>query len=598
MKKNSYYQFFKDGETANIKIYGDIVDDVWYEGEVSALSFADELANLGNVTNIQVYINSYGGSVSQGLAIYNMLRNHPAEVTTVCDGFACSIASIIFMAGDKRVMNEGSILMIHEPWVYTMGNADELQKQIESLNKLSELSVNIYSSTTGVESDKISEMMKAETWITPNEAIELGFATEVKGNKEQNIITQSVKQSLMEMIIKCNKENNEVQMMENEPKEIIEVVEEIAEEQPQPEEIIESEEAQMRLEENKNNFDEREMEFNMLNRDREILESRGQRKLTVAEEKFYDKFIEACKSRHPQQAFIALENNEEAVMPETIIEDVFKYLVEEHPLLNAVNGVYAGYSTKWILNDHTKQTAAWGKVGSAIAQDIESAFKVIDLKQCKLSAFASIPQDFLELGKVFLDSYIRKTLAEAIACALEQAIISGNGQDKPVGLMMDMVGNNPQPKEAKAVTELSPKVFGEIVAELSVTEKGMSKKVDRVQMIVNNKTYLTKIQPAIQVLNMEGRYVQELPFPTDIIISNEVEDGKAIVANLKDYFLGLAIGKEGTIEFSDEARFLDDERVYKVKMFACGMAMDNNTARVLDVTGLGEKTIKVEHKGE
>ena len=208
MKKNSYYQFFKDGETANIKIYGDIVDDVWYEGEVSALSFADELANLGNVTNIQVYINSYGGSVSQGLAIYNMLRNHPAEVTTVCDGFACSIASIIFMAGDKRVMNEGSILMIHEPWVYTMGNADELQKQIESLNKLSELSVNIYSSTTGVESDKISEMMKAETWITPNEAIELGFATEVKGNKEQNIITQSVKQSLMEMIIKCNKENN------------------------------------------------------------------------------------------------------------------------------------------------------------------------------------------------------------------------------------------------------------------------------------------------------------------------------------------------------------------------------------------------------
>ena len=609
MMNNKFYQFFKDGNSASIKIYGDIVDDVLYSNEVSAISFTEELENLGTVDNINVYINSYGGSVSAGLAIYNQLKNHSAKVTTYCDGFACSIASVIFMAGDDRVMNEGSILMIHEPWCYTMGNADELQKQIESLRKLSQLSVDIYSNTTGIENNKIAEMMKAETWITPKEALELGFATTINGSNESSLITQSVKESLIKMIMKANKENNEVLKMEekniieNQQDEIVEeTIEEVNEVEvmevvEEPQIIIEESEAtQMKLEENKNI--EMESVNYMLDRNREIMEERGQRKLTTAEEKFYARFVEAAKSRNPQQAFIELEGNEETAMPETIIEDVFKDMVEQHELLGKVNGVYAGYATKWILNDHSKQTAAWGKINGKITKEIEGAFKVVDIKQCKLSAFAQIPVDMLDLGKSFLDAYIRKALADAIAVALEQAIVSGSGIDMPCGLMYDRAEDTGlcTLKSVKAVTELSPKVFGEIVAEMSVTPNGHSRKIDKVQLIVNNKTYLTKILPAVQVLGVDGIYRQELPFPTEIVISAEVADDRAIVAKLDEYFLGLAVGKEGVIEFSNEYKFLEDERTYKVKLHACGMPMDNNIARVLDVSGLGEKVIKVKHE--
>lgn len=202
--KNRYYQLSRYENKAVINIFGDIVDDI-YEDGVSALQFAYELEQLGDVDAIEVYINSYGGSVSQGFAIYNQLKNHPAKVTTVCSGFACSIASIIFLAGDERIMQDASLLMIHNPFCMTMGNANELRKQADDLDKMAQVSVDIYCEVTGLNEETIKDMMDKETWITSKEAYELGFATKdvekEEFKEEVNLVVQSVKRSLMNKII-------------------------------------------------------------------------------------------------------------------------------------------------------------------------------------------------------------------------------------------------------------------------------------------------------------------------------------------------------------------------------------------------------------
>lgn len=201
--KNKYYQLSRYENKAVINIFGDIVDDIYDEG-VSALQFAYELEQVGDVDAIEVYINSYGGSVSQGFAIYNQLKNHPAKITTVCSGFACSIASIIFLAGDERIMQDASLLMIHNPFCMTMGNANELRKQADDLDKMAQVSVDIYCEVTGLDEKTIKDMMDKETWITSKEACELGFATkneEEELNEEVNLVVQSVKRSLIDKII-------------------------------------------------------------------------------------------------------------------------------------------------------------------------------------------------------------------------------------------------------------------------------------------------------------------------------------------------------------------------------------------------------------
>lgn len=201
--KNKYYQFYKQEDRAVVNIFGDIVDDAMFCDGVSAQSFAHDLESMGDVSEIEVYINSYGGSVSQGFAIYNQLKNHTAKVTTICSGFACSIASIIFLAGDERIMQDASLLMIHNPFVMTVGNADELRKQADDLDKMAQVSVDIYCAATGLDEQTIKEMMDKETWITSKEACELGFATakEEEPDEVVNLVVQSVKNSLVSRIV-------------------------------------------------------------------------------------------------------------------------------------------------------------------------------------------------------------------------------------------------------------------------------------------------------------------------------------------------------------------------------------------------------------
>lgn len=187
-----FYEFKKvDEQATDLYIYGDITSYKCDESDVRAFDFAKELSEIG--TDLTVHINSYGGEVAEGLAIYNLLKSFGHKVTTVCDGFACSSASVIFMAGTERVMNKGSLLMIHNAWTCAQGNAEELRKQADDLEKITHPSIDIYCLATGLSQDEIKSMMDAETWMTADEALELGFAT--------SIIEEEAKQSINEQYL-------------------------------------------------------------------------------------------------------------------------------------------------------------------------------------------------------------------------------------------------------------------------------------------------------------------------------------------------------------------------------------------------------------
>lgn len=176
----------KDETSADLYIFGDIVAWAWPEyGEQSGVTIVNQLKAL-DVQNINVHINSYGGDVSEGLAIYNTLREHPANITTICDGFACSAASVVFMAGDRRVMSPASLLMVHNAWTVAMGNAEALRKAATDIETITQASVEAYKKVATISEDEIKALMDAETWILPQDAVNYGFATEIDDDDDDD----------------------------------------------------------------------------------------------------------------------------------------------------------------------------------------------------------------------------------------------------------------------------------------------------------------------------------------------------------------------------------------------------------------------------
>lgn len=186
MDAKKYYSLESKNDVADLYIFGDITSWPWLESDVSASGIVNELQSL-DAKEINVHINSYGGEVAEGLAIYNTLKNSDMKVTTICDGFACSAASVIFMAGDERIINEASLLMIHNAWTYANGNATELRKAAEDLDKITQASVNAYVSRAVISEDEIKNLMDNETWITAQEAVEYGFATKAEKSDDGGI---------------------------------------------------------------------------------------------------------------------------------------------------------------------------------------------------------------------------------------------------------------------------------------------------------------------------------------------------------------------------------------------------------------------------
>lgn len=337
--------------------------------------------------------------------------------------------------------------------------------------------------------------------------------------------------------------------------------------------------------------------------DSAILAERGYRQLTTDETRWYQKLIEVMRSPNPKQAFVDIigQDIEDDLMPETIIEDVYRNLQEEHPLLQKINFTYVKYATKWILNDHSAQKAVWGAITDEITKEITSGFKVVAVNQMKLSAFCFVERGMLDLGPVFLDAYVRAVLSEAMYCGLEYGIVAGTGVDEPIGIIRDIhegvtfsTTDGYPKKTAVKVTKLDPATYGALLAPLSKTEDEKARKFTSVALLCTMTDYLTKIMPATTALTTDGRYVTNLfPFPTDVIITNELTDGEAAIGLLGEYNAFAGGQRNGEIEFSDEFKFLDDVRYFKSVQYATGRATDNTCFVLLDISELEPSYVTV-----
>lgn len=169
----------KQEKEAELLLYGVIGEDgAW--SDVTAKEFAKELKDIEDAKTIRVRINSPGGDVFAGQAIYSMLKRCKAEVVGYVDGLAASIASLILMACDKVIMPKNSMLMVHKPWTATAGNANDMAKTIETLNKVEEAMLTAYVEKTGMAEAEIKELLAAETWLTASDAVAKGFADEIE----------------------------------------------------------------------------------------------------------------------------------------------------------------------------------------------------------------------------------------------------------------------------------------------------------------------------------------------------------------------------------------------------------------------------------
>ena len=173
-----YYAIQQAQREADIYIFGDIVPFEFFEGDVSAHGITQQIKDL-DVDQINVHIDSYGGAVSEGWAIYNALKNHPAKVVTYGDGFVASAALYPFMAGDERYASNLSAYYFHQVWISASGYADELRAAANEAELMTEVGLNAFTDNTGMTADEVRELQKSETWLTPSEALERGIATAI-----------------------------------------------------------------------------------------------------------------------------------------------------------------------------------------------------------------------------------------------------------------------------------------------------------------------------------------------------------------------------------------------------------------------------------
>ena len=171
----------KADETPTIYVY-DEIGPSWM-GLVGADSMRLALDDMRDKKNIQVRVNSPGGDAFEGMTIYNLLKDHPAEIEIVIDGLAASAASIIAMAGNEIVMAKNAFLMIHNPWTYAAGEAKDLRKTADVLDKLKVSLSEVYANRSGLDIEEVNQMLDDETWFSAEEGIEKGMITSITENQ-------------------------------------------------------------------------------------------------------------------------------------------------------------------------------------------------------------------------------------------------------------------------------------------------------------------------------------------------------------------------------------------------------------------------------
>lgn len=179
----NWYKIENKSDKAEIWIYEQIGEDFWSGGGTTAKNFQKELSGI-KASQIDLHINSPGGEVFDGVAIYNLLKQHPATITTYIDGLAASIASVIALAGDRILMAENALYMIHNPYGIVRGDANDMRAFADTLEKIGGTMLGVYSGKSGKAEEDIRPKMDAETWMTAAEALEFGFIDEISGKMD------------------------------------------------------------------------------------------------------------------------------------------------------------------------------------------------------------------------------------------------------------------------------------------------------------------------------------------------------------------------------------------------------------------------------
>lgn len=312
--------------------------------------------------------------------------------------------------------------------------------------------------------------------------------------------------------------------------------------------------------------------FNAENADMQILAQRGFRALTNAETKYYNAVQDASSLT-------------DVPLPRTVFDRVFEDLQTEHPLLSRITFQNTTGITEMVTRTGDVEVAWWGPLCDEIKKKLENGFKVEAVNLYKVSAYMPICKAMLDLGPIWLDRFVRESLYEAIAGALEKAILVGTGKDMPIGMtrkLADVTLNEHDEKEAEVLTDLSPASIGGIMSKLT---KNKVKTIGEVILVVNPADYWSKLFQLTTFQTKDGEYKQQnLPFNGSIIQSVHVPENRMVVGQAKDYFMG--IGSDLKIDHSDEYRFLDDQRVYIAKQYANGRPNSDDSFLYFDITDL------------
>ena len=202
-ENNKPLQILRDPQqnSAKIYIFGDIVSDQWFEDETSPTSFRKEIEALTaqGVNQIDVHVDSYGGSVSAAWAIYNVLKDFPGTVNSYADGFVASAAVYPFLAGKKRAANPMSAFFLHQAWISAAGNADELRKAAADIEKFNTIGLEAFAAA-GIDKERVLQLEKGETWLSAAEAYDLGLATEIVDRSDGTPAQQSVRAKIVQAL--------------------------------------------------------------------------------------------------------------------------------------------------------------------------------------------------------------------------------------------------------------------------------------------------------------------------------------------------------------------------------------------------------------
>lgn len=314
--------------------------------------------------------------------------------------------------------------------------------------------------------------------------------------------------------------------------------------------------------------------------DAQILAARGQNVLTSTERKFFNEVID-------KGGF-----DDDTILPVTTQERVFDDLVSQHPLLEVIGLRDLGAVTRFIYSDPNK-AYAWGALFGEIKGQVSSAFREEQIGQLKLTAFAVIPKDMLELGPEWVERYVRTLLVESYSVGLEYGLVNGRGpaQNEPIGLMKDVdpttgavTDKMPQGTLTFAPSEKGEIVAGElhdVIKALSTDASGKARKVlNKVVMLVNPVDAIS-VQARNTIQTANGQWVTALPYNIQVVESEEIPEKKALFFVKGEYLAAIAGGYK--INKFDQTLAIEDAMLYTMKQFANGKPKDNKTALLYDL---------------